>query len=222
MPILYVIATPIGNLKDITLRALEVLRAVDFIICEDTRVTRKLLAHYQISKPLVSYHQYSKLKSCQKIADFLKTGKSAALVSDAGTPGISDPGARLIDFIRRELPAVRLIAVPGPSALIAAASVSGINTDKFLFLGFPPRKKGRQKFFKRIQESVEPVIFYESTHRVAKAFAELAAVLGDTAEIAVAREITKIYEEIWRGVLKDAAAHFINERQRGEFVIIIP
>jgi len=222
MPILYVVATPIGNLKDITLRALEVLRAADFIICEDTRVTRKLLTYYQISKPLVSYHQYSKLKSYWKIIDLLKTGKSAALVSDAGTPGISDPGAYLIDFIRRELPAVRLIVVPGPSALIAAASVSGVNMDKFIFLGFPPRKKGRQKFFKRIQESDLSVIFYESTHRIERVFRDLEEIFGNMKEIILARELTKIYEEVWRGSILEAKEHFQGEHKKGEFVIIIP
>ena len=222
MPILYIVATPIGNLKDITLRALEVLREVDFIICEDTRVTRKLLTHYQISKPLFSYHQYSKFTIYRKFKEMFKEGKNGALVSDAGTPGISDPGAHLVDFIIRELAEVSLIAVPGPSALIAAASVSGINMDKFLFLGFPPRKKGRQTFFKKIKESGAPVIIYESPHRVEKTFNQLGDVLGEEKKIVVCRELTKIHEEIWRGAVSEAKTYFIGERQRGEFVIIIP
>ncbi|MBI5045682.1 MAG: 16S rRNA (cytidine(1402)-2'-O)-methyltransferase [Candidatus Niyogibacteria bacterium] len=219
---LYVIATPIGNLEDITFRALRILREVDLVICEDTRVTKKLLSRYDISKSLVSYHEHSTPKIHEKIREMLAEGKSAALVTDAGTPGISDPGARLVAYLRANLEGIEITPIPGPSALLAAASVAGINMDQFIFLGFPPHKKGRKTFFAGLAKSKVPIIFYESTHRVARAFTELAAVLGDTAEIMVAREITKIYEEIWRGAVKDAAAHFIGERQRGEFVIIIP
>ena len=222
MPILYIVATPIGNLKDITFRALEVLREVDFIICEDTRVTRKLLTHYQISKSLFSYHQYSKFTIYRKFKEMFKEGKNGALVSDAGTPGISDPGARLVDFIIRELAEVSLIAVPGPSALIAAASVSGVNMDKFLFLGFPPPKKGRQKFFTRLVQNDVPMIIYESPHRLQKTFNDLEQNFGADKNIVVVRELTKIYEEAWRGNILEAKEHFQGEKKRGEFVIIIP
>lgn len=222
MPKLYVIATPIGNLEDITLRALRILREVDFVICEDTRVTKKLLSRHDISKLLVSCHEHSTPKVYEKIFEMLSKGKNAALVTDAGTPGISDPGARLLSFLRENNPEVEISPIPGPSALLAAASVAGINMDQFLFLGFPPHKKGRKTFFEEVAKVAVPVIFYESTHRVAKAFAELAGVLGDAADIVVAREITKIYEEVWRGTIKDAAVHFVGERQRGEFVIIVP
>lgn len=222
MPKLYVVATPIGNLEDITLRALRILREVDFVICEDTRVTKKLLSRYDISKPLVSCHEHSTPKVHKKIADMLSGGKNAALVTDAGTPGISDPGARLLSFLRINNSEIEISPIPGPSALLAAASVAGINMDQFIFLGFPPHKKGRKTFFEEVAKVAMSVVFYESTHRVEKAFAELAGVLGDAADVVVAREITKIYEEIWHGTVKDAAAHFVGERQRGEFVIIVP
>jgi len=218
---LYVIATPIGNLKDITLRALEVLGGVDFILCEDTRVARKLLSHYNISKPLISYHEHSRQKVYDKIADILSEGKNTALLSDAGTPGISDPGARLVDFVRRELPEVCIMAVPGPSALTAAASIAGINMDKFLFLGFPPHKKGRKTFFENIKDSDVPVVFYESPHRIKRAFKDMDSAMGGNKEIIVARELTKIYEEVWRGTVAEAKDYFQDEKQRGEFVVIV-
>ncbi len=148
MPSLYIVATPIGNLRDITFRALDVLRGVDFILCEDTRVTKKVLRHYNISTPVISYHQHSKLKKVEYIIQLLKKGKNLALVSDAGTPGISDPGNRLINEIINRCNNVTITPVPGPSALTAAVSVSGFKMDKFLFLGFPPHKRKRKKFFK--------------------------------------------------------------------------
>lgn len=219
---LYIVATPIGNLKDITLRALDILREVDFIASEDTRVTRKLLTHYKISRPLISYHEHSKRNKYDKIAKMLSDGNDIALLTDAGTPGISDPGARLIDFIRRELPDVCIIAIPGPSALTAAISLAGINMDKFLFLGFPPHKKGRKTFFEVIRDSEVPVVFYESTHRIEKAFQNLEDAMGVDRDIIVARELTKIYEEVWRGSVCEAKEYFQNEKKKGEFVVIVP
>ena len=145
---LYILATPIGNLADITLRALEILRSVDFILCEDTRVTKKLLEHYKTDKPLISYHQHSKLQKMEEIKKMLEQGKNLALVSDAGTPGISDPGGLLIEYIHEKLPETKIVPIPGASAVAAALSICGFPADKFIFLGFPPNKKGRQNFFK--------------------------------------------------------------------------
>jgi 16S rRNA (cytidine1402-2'-O)-methyltransferase len=161
MGILYIVATPIGNLKDITLRALEVLREADLVVCEDTRVISKLLNHYGISKPLVSYFQHSKFSKLEYIIDQLEEGKKIALVTDAGTPGISDPGNQLIKHITRNTKQdeVAIIPIPGPSAAIAALSISGFPTDKFIFLGFPPQKKGREKFFKEIAAAKHTVVF---------------------------------------------------------------
>ncbi|OHA14065.1 MAG: 16S rRNA (cytidine(1402)-2'-O)-methyltransferase [Candidatus Tagabacteria bacterium RIFCSPLOWO2_01_FULL_39_11] len=143
---LYIIATPIGNLKDITLRALEILKSVDFILCEDTRVTRKLLSHYDIHKPLISYHKYSSLKIYDKVSDLLNKGRNLALVTDSGTPGVSDPGNRLIKFLISKNHPLKISPIPGSSALTAAFSVSGIDNGQFVFLGFPPHKKGRKNF----------------------------------------------------------------------------
>jgi len=144
---LYILATPIGNLDDLSFRALKVLKEVDLILCEDTRVTKKLLTHFQISKPTISYHQHSKLTKLEYILKEIKDGKDLALVSDAGTPCISDPGAKLINYLLENLPDLKIISIPGPSALISALSISGFSVDKFIFLGFPPNKKKRKKFF---------------------------------------------------------------------------
>ena len=159
----------------------------------------------------------------ENIKKELQAGKSLALVSDAGTPGISDPGIRLVSFVQKELPDVRIIAIPGPSALIAALSISGINADKFTFVGYPPHKKGRQKFFKALVEiSIRPIIFYESVHRLEKTLIALGDLLGEDQEIIIARELTKIYEEIFRDSIGNAQNYFQGERKKGEFVLIIP
>ncbi len=219
---LYVVATPIGNLKDITLRALEVLREADLILAEDTRVTKKLLAHYKIQKPVLRYDEYSKTNAHEKIAAALKNGEKIALVTDAGTPGISDPGAKLVVFIQKELPQAKIVPIPGPSALIAALSVSGLNANQFTFLGYPPHKKGRNTFFAKLKDiKIKPIIIYESPHRFKKALESLKEVFGGEAEIVVARELTKIYEEIFRSSISEAMEHFQGERTRGEFVLII-
>ncbi|NCO89530.1 16S rRNA (cytidine(1402)-2'-O)-methyltransferase, partial [Candidatus Wolfebacteria bacterium] len=173
MGTIYIVATPIGNLKDITLRALETLKEVDLILCEDTRQTLKLLSHYGISKPLVSYFQHSKISKIDYIIGQLKQNKKLALVTDAGTPGISDPGGKLIEIIITRLPSCQIIPIPGPSALTAALSVSGFPADKFIFMGFPPAKKGREKFFKKVAEAEYTVVFYESVHRILKTLSEL-------------------------------------------------
>jgi len=212
----YVVATPIGNLKDISLRALEVLKEVDLILCEDTRVTKKLLKYYNIKTSVLSYHQHSKLKKVHYILDLLKQGKNLALVSDSGTPGISDPGRKLIEEIEKLGP-FKIIPVPGPSALIAAVSISGFPRDKFIFMGFPPVKKKRKKFFQEVVDSNYPVIFYESPHRILKSLDELKEI-SPTLEIVVCRELTKKFETIYRGKIKDIIGGI---EPKGEFVVII-
>lgn len=205
---LFVVATPIGNLGDITLRAIEVLRSVEVILAEDTRVTRKLLARYGIKKQVLRYLP-------QKLYDRFQ---SIALVTDAGTPSISDPGLKLVRDLSQQ--GFSVAPVPGPSALSAALSISDIDVSKFVFLGFPPHKKGRQKFFTRIADSKLPIAIFESPHRIQKTLRELEIACGDR-YINVGRELTKVYEEIFRGKLSEAAKYFTGEKQRGEFVIII-
>ncbi len=223
MGILYIVATPVGNLGDVTFRAIETLRDSDLILAEDTRVTKKLLSHYGVKTPVKRYDEHVGPKVYDDIAEFLESGKSIALVSDAGTPGISDPGPRLIEFLRTRIPEVKVVSVPGPAALIAALSVSGFNADQFTFLGYPPHKKGRQKFFRRmIDIKIRPMVFYESPHRILKTFDNLIEVFGEDKEIVVARELTKIYEEVWRGRAGEAKNYFTGEKTRGEFVLIIP
>jgi 16S rRNA (cytidine1402-2'-O)-methyltransferase len=211
---LYIVATPIGNLGDITLRALEILKSVDLILCEDTRVTRKLLDAYDIKTPTQSYHQHSNNKKTDYILDLFRQGKNIALVSDSGTPGISDPGNRLVEDALRE--GVDVISIPGPSAMTAIASVAGILMDKFLFLGFPPHKKGRHTMFKEISKAKYPVIIYESVHRIIKTLKEL-QVFNDF-DIVVGRELTKKFETIYRGKISEVIPQI---EPRGEFVVII-
>ena len=178
MAILYIVGTPIGHLKDVTIRALEILKGVDLILCEDTRVTQKLLNHFDIKTKTLSYHQHSKLKKIRYILELLRDGRNLALVSDAGTPGISDPGNRLVKEVTESLSnQVKIIPIPGPSAVTTAASISGFPMDKFLFLGFPPTKRKRKKFFEemfhQLADSKYPVILYESPYRILKTLNEL-------------------------------------------------
>ncbi|MDP3974867.1 MAG: 16S rRNA (cytidine(1402)-2'-O)-methyltransferase [Candidatus Jorgensenbacteria bacterium] len=222
MGTLYVVATPIGNLKDITLRALETLKTVAVVCAEDTRVTKKLFAHYGITTPLKRYDEHSHTRALKEIVAFLEEGKSVALTTDAGTPGIADPGARLVAAIRDTMPEVTVEPIPGASALVTALSVSGVSADRYTFLGYPPHKKGRETFFKELAVlAVRPVVLYESPHRLHKTFEALVKNLGANANIIVARELTKLYEELWRGDVGAAATHFTGERLRGEFVIIV-
>lgn len=218
---LYIVATPIGNLKDTTLRALEVLKGVDLVACEDTRVTAKLLNKYEIKKPLISYHQHSKISKLDKIIEKLKKGMSVALVTDAGTPGISDPGNILVaEAVKND---IEIAAIPGASAITALISVAGIDMQKFVFLGFPPHKKGRETFFKKVLKSDLPVVYYDSVHRVLKNLKLLQALDENEANIILGRELTKMYEEIIRGNIKDILTYFKNhpEKTKGEFVIIV-
>lgn len=216
--ILYIVATPIGNLEDITLRALRILKEVDLIACEDTRVTRKLLDRFEIKIPTVSYFSHSKPTKIDKIISELESGKNIALVTDAGTPGISDPGNLLISECVKNK--IKIVPIPGPSALTALASVAGIDMQKFIFMAFPPHKKGREKFFKEVVADKYPVIYYESPHRIIKNL-ELLSSLTDK-KIIIGRELTKMFEEIFRGNIKEALIYFKNkDKLRGEFVIII-
>ncbi len=217
---LYIVATPIGNLSDITLRALEILKSVDFILCEDTRVTKNLLAHYNIDKPLISYHQHSKLQKMAEIKTLLAEGKNLALASDAGTPGISDPGGLLIQYLKENLPDVKVSPIPGPSAAVSALSISGFPADKFLFLGFPPHKKGRQKYWQKVSASDETVVFYESKYRIVKSLQELENTAGDR-EIVVCRELTKMFETAYRGIISHVLAEIKSSTPRGEYVIVV-
>jgi len=242
MGILYIVATPIGNLKDISLRALEVLKSVDLILCEDTRVTKKLLIRYKIDKPLLSYHQHSKENKVQEIFDLLLQGKNLALVSDAGTPGISDPGNELVAFLlsrvdktnlqstkteqSRQFCTLRIIPIPGPSALSVLASVAGVPMDKFVFLGYPPHKKGRKKFFEEIVQYAHPVILYESPYRILKTLGELSEILRKVAiaksySVVIGRELTKQFETIYRGSIDDVLKQLEKENPMGEFAIVV-
>jgi len=223
MSTLSVVATPIGNLGDITLRALQTLREADVIACEDTRVTAKLLAKYEIQKPLIIFHAQSGKLSTERILELLGEGKRVALVTDAGTPGISDPGNELVAQVRSRLPHARIEAVPGVSALTSALQIAGAPTHEFVFLGFLPHKKGRQTLFKEIAGSKRAVVFYESPHRIEKALASLAEVLPKNHTVTVARELTKMHESIVQGSPQEVAEHFKTHQDqvRGEFVIVV-
>ncbi|MCR4323318.1 MAG: 16S rRNA (cytidine(1402)-2'-O)-methyltransferase [Candidatus Azambacteria bacterium] len=221
IPTVYLIATPIGNLEDITMRAVRMLREVDLVLCEDTRVARKLLSAYDIKKPLESYHQHSAPAKLVAIGDMLAGGKSIAFVSDAGTPGISDPGGMLVrTLVERFGDAIRIVPIPGASAVLAALSISGFFTDRFRFLGFPPHKKGRKTFFQTIAEIPEAVVLYESKHRIEKALEALTSTIG-MRQIVVARELTKQFESIYRGTAPECLAALKNDDMRGEFVVVI-
>lgn len=222
MAVLYVVATPIGNLKDITPRALEVLRGVDFILAEDTRETLKLLNHYEIKKPVVSYFQHSKLSKVEYILRLLGEGKILALVCDAGTPGINDPGGKLIEEVIKKFgDSVRTIPIPGPNAAIAALSISGFNVDRFLFLGYPPHKKGRKIFFSEISKSQYPIVIYESVHRILRTLKELSEFENlKNRQVVVCRELTKKFETIYRGRIREIIPQ-IEKQKLGEFVVII-
>lgn len=221
MSALYVVATPIGNLEDFTFRALRILSEVDFILCEDTRVTKKLLEHYQIRTPTMSYHQHSKLQKIEYIIQLLKQNKNLALVSDAGTPGISDPGNLLINEISQQLgDEVKIVPIPGSSALTAAASISGFPMDKFIFMGFPPVKKKRKKFFEEVANSKYPVILYESPYRIIRTLNEL-SIINRELMVIVCRELTKKFETIYRGTIEEVIKEIERDKIKGEFVVLI-
>ncbi|MFH1454848.1 MAG: 16S rRNA (cytidine(1402)-2'-O)-methyltransferase [bacterium] len=218
----YVVATPIGNLEDITYRAVRVLSEVDMILCEDTRVTINLLNKYGIKKPIISYHSQSKLSKLDKILEMIEEGKTLALVSDAGTPTISDPGSVLVSNIRKAFPNVEIIAIPGASALVSALSISGLPASEFVFLGFLPHKKGRETLFKEISTMERTVVFYESPHRIMKTLDSLKKYIGER-KVVIAREISKIYEQTVSGSSSEVEKYFLDNKDkiRGEFVVLV-
>ncbi len=220
---LFIVATPIGNLEDITLRALRVLKEVDVIFAEDTRMAGKLLAHYELKKSLRSYNAHATEGRHDEAIELLREGKNIALVSDAGTPGISDPGTMLVARVRTALPDAAIVAVPGPSALVAALSASGISSAEFVFLGFLPHKKGRETLFREIAGSDRTIVFYESVHRFLKTLASLEQQCGADRIIGVARELTKVYEETVVGTVSEIRARYEThpDTVRGEFVVIV-
>ncbi len=222
----YIVATPIGNLEDITFRAIDILKSVDLILAEDTRVTRRLLDKYEIKNNLDSYNSFSTESKKNKIINLLKDNKGIALVSDAGTPTISDPGVKIVSDLYQEFgdnPEIEIIPIPGASAVLSALSVSGFPSSEFTFYGFLPHKKGRQTIFKEIAENKKTAVFYESPHRLLKAINSLEEFCEDDRKIFVARELTKIYEQKVRGTVKEVKRYFEknNDKIRGEFVIVV-
>ncbi|MEE8044361.1 MAG: 16S rRNA (cytidine(1402)-2'-O)-methyltransferase [Thermodesulfobacteriota bacterium] len=217
---LYIVSTPIGNLEDITLRALNILKQVDLIACEDTRTTKKLLSRYQILKPLTSYHEHNEIEKAKELLSMLQEGHSIALVTDAGTPGVSDPGYRIVKLASEN--GVQIFSVPGPSAAIAALSISGLPTSSFAFFGFPPKQKKRLiEYLGRIKDYPETLIFYESPRRVIKTLESMAEVFGER-NASLGREITKMYEETLRGTLSEIVTTLKSrDNLKGEFTLVI-
>lgn len=227
MPTLYIVATPIGNLEDVTLRAIRVLKEVDLILCEDTRVTKRLLDRCGIGTSTESLNARTEDRKVGRIVELLNGGKDIALVSDAGTPTISDPGAHLVSSVREICPEVTIVPIPGPSALTAALSVAGVKASDFLFLGFLPHKRGRETLFKEIVASKRTVVLYESPHRILKTLDRLSTLFAEVGSeagrnVIVLRELTKIYEEIVSGTASEVSSHFQSYSSiKGEIVLII-
>jgi 16S rRNA (cytidine1402-2'-O)-methyltransferase len=223
----YVVATPIGNLEDITLRALRILKEVDIVLCEDTRTTRVLLNKYKISTRCESYHSHSKDTKVDKIKEWLEEGKNLALVSDAGTPCVSDPGVALISELRATMPEIEIFAVPGATAFTALISIAGVYADRFTFHGFVPHKKGRQTLIKEILNSKDTVdIVYESSHRIVKLLEELQTLENELAinkKVIIGRELTKFFEEIIQGSVAEVLKIIKSDsnKEKGEFVVMI-
>jgi 16S rRNA (cytidine1402-2'-O)-methyltransferase len=221
---LYVVATPIGNLEDITLRAIRILTEVDLILCEDTRTTHTLLKKYNITTKTMSYHTHSNEGKHDKILSLLEEGKDLALVSDAGTPAISDPGMLLVSQIREKLgDTVSIVPIPGPSALVSLISISGFSAMPFTFMGFAPHKKGRETFFNTIVQTKHMITFYESPHRILKTLESLAKVLPPERTVCVGRELTKLFEQTVQGTAEEVLKYFTKtpDKVRGEFAIAV-
>jgi 16S rRNA (cytidine1402-2'-O)-methyltransferase len=216
---LYIVPTPIGNLKDITLRAIEVLQAVDVILCEDTRQSGKLLHHYEISKPLTAIHKMNEYREVEKIVQQIQAGKTFAIISDAGTPIISDPGNLLVSKCI-EL-GIEVDCIPGATAFVPALVNSGFDLSSFVFLGFPPHKKGRQTFIRAIIAEPKTVVIYESPYRVVKFLQEFQELGGGDRVISISRENTKKFEETLRGTAEELVAHFAKKEPKGEFVVVL-
>jgi len=216
---LYLVPTPIGNLKDITLRALDVLKEVDLVLAEDTRTTSHLLTHYQINKPITPYHQHNEHKVLNHLVAQLKEGKKMAVVTDAGTPGISDPAFLLVRECIRE--GVKVECLPGATALVPALVNSGLPTNSFVFEGFLPVKKGRQTLLKKLAEEERTIVFYESPNRLVKTLEELIIYFGQERQCSVSRELTKMFEENKRGSLAEVSAWFKEKPVKGEIVVVV-
>ncbi|MBP8016768.1 16S rRNA (cytidine(1402)-2'-O)-methyltransferase [Candidatus Gracilibacteria bacterium] len=215
---LYIVSTPIGNLEDITLRALRIFKEVDYIACEDTRTSGILLNHYEIKKPLISFHSYSDNSKLEKIIDLLKQGKNVALISDAGTPGISDPAYNIVKRAIEEN--ITLSPIPGASALLGGLVCSGLSTHHFLYLGFLPLKKGRQTLLTSLKEKEYSIVIYESVHRFLKTLDDLEKYFGKNHKICIGRELTKKFEEFKRGTIEECKTYFKKQNLKGEFVVI--
>lgn len=215
---LYIVATPIGNLEDITMRALRILKEVDYIAAEDTRHSKILLDRYDIHKPTISFHAWSDERKLAELINLLEEGKSIALISDAGTPGISDPGYVLIKAALEKH--IEVVPIPGPSAFLTALSASGLPTHQFLYLGFLPIKKGRQTLLASFKDEVRTIVFYESPHRILKTLQEFSEKFSDR-PVVIARELTKIHEEFFRGSVAQAYQHFQQKQPKGEFVVLL-
>jgi 16S rRNA (cytidine1402-2'-O)-methyltransferase len=217
---LYIVATPIGNLEDITLRTIRILKEVDLILAEDTRVTKKLLTHYVIERPIASYHQHSSEKRKLEILQRLGKEESVALVTDAGTPGVSDPGNELIDFLLGKDSSIKIVPIPGASAITTAMSVSGFKMSKFLFLGFLPKRK-KNKLFQWVKDGKVAFGFYESPKRIIKTLDFLGEQLGGDRRVLIAREMTKLYETLYRGRISAIKEQLEEGRIKGEIVVIV-
>ena len=216
---LFVVPTPIGNLGDITLRSIEVLKSADLILAEDTRTSSKLLKQYDIDTPVESFHMHNEHKKLESIINKLRTDFEIALISDAGTPGISDPGFLLVrECINNE---VEVECLPGPTAFVPALVSSGLPCDRFSFEGFLPVKKGRTKRLKELSAEKKTMVFYESPHRILKTLNDLSNYFNDESQISVSRELTKLYEETFRGTIKESVEHFETKKPKGEFVIVL-
>ncbi len=216
---LYVVPTPIGNLADITHRSIHVLSQVELILCEDTRVSQKLLKHYNIDTPTKSYHMHNEHRTVDRIVEQLQQGMSMALISDAGTPAISDPGFLLVRACLQS--GVNVTSLPGPTAFVPALVQSGFPTDRFVFEGFLPHKKGRKSRLSQLAEETKTIVLYESPHRILKTLAQCAQVMGPDRQASISRELTKAFEETVRGTLEELEAHFTTHTPKGEFVLVI-
>ena len=215
---LYIVATPIGNLEDMTLRGIRILKEVNYIFAEDTRVTKKLLNHFEIENTVYRYDEFTKMHQIANIINLLKEGKDIALVTDAGTPCISDPGYELVDAAHKE--GIKVVPIPGASALTASASVAGLSMRRFCFEGFLPKKKGRQTLLKSLAEEERTIVIYESTFRIEKTLRDIEQFIG-VREVVIIREITKIYEEIMRGTTTELIERLAKNPIKGEIVLLI-
>ena len=216
---LYVVPTPVGNMEDMTFRAIKVLKEVDFILAEDTRTSSVLLHHFEIKNELHSHHKFNEHQTCQKVVERLLAGQTAALISDAGTPGISDPGFMLVRECVKN--GIEVQTLPGATAFVPALVSSGLPCDKFVFEGFLPQKKGRQKHLAELKGEMRTMVFYESPYRVVKTLEQFAEVFGESRQVSCCREISKIHEESVRGTMSEVLHHFREHEPKGEFVIVV-